>query len=147
MSDIRRYCAGTQLLALHVPADFSADGLTFFTPSNLSQQLAHMSHPGGHTIEAHNHVLNAKEIFYTSEALFVRRGSARVDLYDNENLYIESFVIRAGDVLLLISGGHGFEMLEDCDMIEVKQGPYAGDCDKNRFQSVDRKMINITDQM
>ena len=44
-----------------------------------------------------------------------------------------SRVLGPGDVILLISGGHGFEVLEELNMVEVKQGPYAGETDKTRF--------------
>ncbi len=56
----------------------------------------------------------------------------RVDFYDDDQRYLESRILRKGDVLLLAYGGHGFEMLEPTEMIEVKQGPYAGEADKTR---------------
>ena len=46
---------------------------------------------------------------------------------NNEHNYLESRVLEGGDTILLAGGGHGFEVLEDLAMIEVKQGPYAGD--------------------
>jgi hypothetical protein len=57
-----------------------------------------------------------------------------VDLYSNEKSFICSKVLKAGDVILLCSGGHGFEVLEEIEMIEIKQGPYSGVDDKVRFQ-------------
>ncbi|ORU00540.1 hypothetical protein D081_1063 [Anaerovibrio sp. JC8] len=65
----------------------------------------------------------------------------RVDFYDDDQNYIESHIIYAGDVILLVSGGHGFKVLEDIEMIEVKQGPYAGDGDKTRFPSVEDENV------
>ncbi len=56
-----------------------------------------------------------------------------MDFYTDEQVYLESTVLDAGDVILLAYGGHGFEMLEPTEIIEVKQGPYAGDGDKSRF--------------
>ena len=70
---------------------------------------------------------------YTQETLFIKKGKLLVDFYDDEQSYLESRELVAGDVVLLIRGGHGFEVLEDLEMIEVKQGPYAGDQDKVRF--------------
>jgi hypothetical protein len=75
-------------------------------------------------------------VFYTQEALFIRKGKLRVDFYSQEQEYRTSRVLGAGDVVLLIRGGHGFEVLEDLNMVEVKQGPYAGDMDKTRFSAV-----------
>ena len=46
-----------------------------------------------------------------------------------------SRVLGPGDVIILMSGGHGFEVLEDLNMVEVKQGPYVGDADKTRFEA------------
>jgi hypothetical protein len=34
-------------------------------------------------------------------------------------------------------------MFEESEMIEVKQGPYAGDADKTRFQHVDDHKVKI----
>ena len=52
-------------------------------------------------------------------------------------------MLQGGDVILLAEGGHGFEMLEDSEMVEVKQGPYAGDGDKTRFAGIDRSEVII----
>jgi mannose-6-phosphate isomerase-like protein (cupin superfamily) len=73
---------------------------------------------------------------YTKEVLFIRSGRLRIDFYDDRQNYLESRTLSAGDIVLLARGGHGFEMLEDCEIIEVKQGPYAGDKDKTRFAPV-----------
>ena len=95
-----------------------------------------MCHPVGKTIEPHVHNAVHREVFYTQEVLFIKRGRLRVDFYDDDRCYLESRILAAGDVILLASGGHGFEVLEDIEMIEVKQGPYAGDGDKTRFAEV-----------
>ncbi|HSW61451.1 MAG TPA: hypothetical protein VLJ60_11665, partial [bacterium] len=81
---------------------------------------------------------NPREVVYTQEVLVMRKGKLRVDFYDNERNYLESRILEAGDVILLASGGHGFEVIEDVEMIEVKQGPYAGENDKTRFVGVTR---------
>lgn len=71
---------------------------------------------------------------YTQETLVLKRGKMRVDFFDDEQKYLSSRILEGGDVVLLICGGHGFEVLEEIEMIEVKQGPYAGDQDKVRFK-------------
>ncbi len=119
-----------QLLALIVRAGFQAPGVRFFTPGHLSQQLAHMQHPAGHVIPAHRHNPVVREVTLTQEVLILRRGRLRVDFYDDRGAYLQSRELGAGDVILLASGGHGFEVLDEVEMIEVKQGPYAGDADK-----------------
>jgi len=110
-------------------------GVHFFTPNELSQQLAYMSHPTGKKIEPHFHILLRREVEYTREALVIKRGILRVDFYDDIQEYLGSHILESGDVILLVKGGHGFEVLEDVEMIEVKQGPYVGDADKIRFKA------------
>jgi len=125
-----------RLLALIVRNTFTKPGITFFTPGDLSQQLAYMRHPTGKVIEPHLHNPVPREVHYTQEVLFIKRGRVRVDFYDDNQQYLESRLLSPGDVILLATGGHGFEILEEAEMIEVKQGPYAGDNDKTRFTGI-----------
>lgn len=122
-----------QLLAIIIPNDFDQPGIHFFTPNDLSQQLAYMHHPTGKRIDPHVHNPVPREVHYTQEVLFIKKGKLRVDFFDNEQQYLQSRVLGAGDVILLATGGHGFEVLEEIVMVEVKQGPYAGEEDKTRF--------------
>ena len=122
-----------EMLALIVRQEYAKPGISFFTPHDLSQQLAYMRHPAGKVIDAHFHNPMPRTVAYTQETLFIKRGRLRVDFFDDQQQYLESRELKAGDVILLIKGGHGFEVLEELEMIEVKQGPYAGDQDKTRF--------------
>jgi mannose-6-phosphate isomerase-like protein (cupin superfamily) len=122
-----------QLLAIVVRASYRAEGIVFFTPGDFSQQLGYMHRPKGHVIPPHVHNEVVREVTLTNEVLLVRSGRVRVDFYDGERHYLESRVLAAGDVILLARGGHGFEMLEPSELVEVKQGPYSGDADKTRF--------------
>ena len=122
-----------EMLALIVRQEYSKPGISFFTPDDLSQQLAYMRHPAGKMIDAHFHNPVPRTVAYTQETLFIKSGRLRVDFFDDQQQYLESRELKAGDVILLIKGGHGFEVLEELEMIEVKQGPYAGDQDKTRF--------------
>lgn len=124
---------GVDLLAVIVRASFHKDGIEFFTPNDFSQQLAYMSHPAGKLIDPHTHNKVTREVHFTNEVLFIRKGKLRVDFYSHDKDYIKSRILEAGDVILLVGGGHGFEVIEELEMIEVKQGPYAGDMDKTRF--------------
>jgi mannose-6-phosphate isomerase-like protein (cupin superfamily) len=123
----------SELLAIIVRNDFAGDGVHFFTPDEFSQQLAYMRHPRGKLIEPHMHNVVPRNITYTQEVLIIKRGKLRVDFYDRSKVYLESRILNAGDIILLAAGGHGFEVLEELEMIEVKQGPYTGDQDKTRF--------------
>ena len=122
-----------QVLAIIIRASYSQEGIKFFTPDSYSQQLAYMNRPKGHIIQPHIHNRVLREVEYTQEVLFIRSGKVRVDFFDDNREFLESALLETGDVILLAHGGHGFEMLEQTDMIEVKQGPYAGDHDKTRF--------------
>jgi mannose-6-phosphate isomerase-like protein (cupin superfamily) len=122
-----------EMYALIVRDEFSQPGISFFTPNDLSQQLAYMQHPAGKIIDAHFHNPVPRTVSFSQETLFIKRGRLRVDFFDNQQAYLESRELKAGDAILLIKGGHGFEVLEELEMIEVKQGPYAGDQDKTRF--------------
>jgi mannose-6-phosphate isomerase-like protein (cupin superfamily) len=122
-----------QQLAIIVYDNFAQSGIHFFTSNELSQQLAFMNHPKGKQIDPHVHNPIKREVLYTQEVLFIKSGKLRVDFYSDTQVFLESRVLSRGDVILLMTGGHGFEVLEDLQMFEVKQGPYAGDEDKTRF--------------
>jgi mannose-6-phosphate isomerase-like protein (cupin superfamily) len=124
-----------RLCAIILKAEYDKSGIQFFTANELSQQLASMSYKSGKIIPAHTHQPVRREVHYTQETLFIRKGKLRVDFYSTERDYRFSRILRQGDVILLIAGGHGFEVLEELNMVEVKQGPYAGDKDKVVFSA------------
>jgi mannose-6-phosphate isomerase-like protein (cupin superfamily) len=125
-----------RVLAVLLKASHCSDGIEFLTPGDFSQQLGYMNRPKGYVIPPHVHNPVAREVQYTKEVLFIKSGRVRVDFYDDDQTYLESRILETGDVILLAYGGHGFEMLEPTEMIEVKQGPYAGEHDKTRFQGI-----------
>jgi hypothetical protein len=128
-------------LAILLRTSYCKPGITFFTPDDYSQQLAYMNRPNGYVIQPHVHNLINRQVQFTQEVLFIKSGKVRVDFYDDNKNYLESRILNSGDVVLLAFGGHGFEMLEPTEIIEVKQGPYAGDADKTRFSSVDVSQV------
>lgn len=140
---VERIEAGGRELALILRDSFRRDGIEFLTRVEDSQQLGYMSRPAGYVIAPHVHAPVPREVSYTKEVLFVRSGCVRVDFYDDDRRYLESAVLGAGDVVLLSVGGHGFEMLEPTEIVEVKQGPYVGDRDKIRFEPVAPEHIRM----
>lgn len=132
-----------KLLAIIIKNDYKADGVDFITSNELSQQVAYMHHPMGKKIQPHVHNLVQRSVIMTQEVLFIKKGKLRVDFYDDYKDYLESRILTGGDTILLVSGGHGFEVLDELEMIEVKQGPYAGEQDKTRFESINETEINI----
>jgi len=122
------------VLGIIIRANYSNDGIKFFTPDNFSQQLAYMKHPKGKEIVPHIHNVVQRSVLYTQETLYIKKGKLLVDFYNNNKEYLESRILEAGDVILLASGGHGMECLEDTEMLEIKQGPYLEQDDKIRFE-------------
>ncbi len=123
-----------ELIALIIRSNFRKDGIEFFTPGSFSQQLGYMNRPKGYLIKPHVHQVMERTVHLTQEVLIVKSGKVKVNLYTSDRLFLESIIVEKGDVLLLANGGHGFEMIEDSEMIEVKQGPYCGDDDKVHFE-------------
>ncbi len=121
------------LYAIIIRREYELPGVHFFTPGTFSQQLGFMSHPAGHQIRAHAHKEVQRDVLRTQEVILIRKGRIRVDFYTTAGAPLDSRTLEAGDVILLAGGGHGFEILEACEMIEVKQGPYLGDQDKTLF--------------
>ena len=105
----------------------------FITPPELPQQVGFVAYPAGGTISRHRHRPIERRITGTSEVLVVRQGQCEVDLFDDRGEPLTTRELRQGDVLILVSGGHGFRMLEDTVLLEVKQGPYTGLDEKERF--------------
>jgi mannose-6-phosphate isomerase-like protein (cupin superfamily) len=136
---------GQKTLAIILSSNFRKDGIEFFTPPEFSQQLAYMKRDKGYAIPPHVHNPVPREVRFTHEVLFVKSGKVRVDFYEQGDVYLESRVLLPGDVILLCDGGHGFTMLEESEMIEVKQGPYAGEDDKRRFKAVDEHHVVLKD--
>jgi len=132
---IERICYVDKELAVIIRHSFHKEGIEFLTPNTYSQQLGYMNRPEGYVIPPHVHNSVIREVQFTKEVLFIKLGKVRIDFYDDEQNYLESRILEQGDVILLAFGGHGFEMLEASEIIEVKQGPYAGDQDKTRFKA------------
>jgi hypothetical protein len=134
-----------QTIGIIIRANHRSDGIEFFTPDVFSQQLAYMNRPQGYAIPPHVHNPVKRDVVWTQEVLFIRSGKVRVDFYTDGRHYLESRIVSAGDVILLAAGGHGFEMLEPTEMIEVKQGPYCGDLDKTRFEPLSSDRVKLVE--
>ena len=105
------------------------------TPHDFPKQLGFLKHPKGYIVKPHTHKPIPRQITDTQEVLFIRKGRCRVNLYDTEGNSLDARELEGGDIILLARGGHGLEMLEDTEIIEVKQGPYLGEDDKAHYFS------------
>lgn len=141
MASIEKIYNGDEFLGLIIRKDYHADGIQFLTDDQSPQQLGYMNRAKDYVIAPHIHNVVSRIVELTQEVLIIRRGKVRVDYYDDDKKYLESRIAYEGDIVYLGYGGHGFKMLEDSEIIEVKQGPYCGTNDKVRFESIDDSKV------
>ena len=133
-----------KLFAIIVRGNYrNKKGISFFTPNNASQQFGYMKHKKNYAIKPHQHKKRLTRILSTTEVIIVLKGELRVDFYNHKKKYLFSKIIKKNDIIMLISGGHGFKVIKDVEMIEVKQGPYKLAKDKIKFDKIDEKKIKI----
>ncbi len=142
---IKRFFYNNELIAFVIKRDYTKEGITFFTDDEFPEQIAYMSHKKDTVVMAHVHNKIERKILVTQEVLILKKGKIRLDLYNENKEYIESYIAEAGDIIFLASGGHGLKCLEDVEMYEVKQGPYLKEQDKVRFQEVEDEKVIIND--
>ena len=121
------------LLAYVIRGDFSADITSFVTPPEHNFQVGFVVYPKDGEIQSHYNRKIDRKISNTSEVLVVRKGHCEIDIYDDEQILVETLGMKTGDVMVMVSGGHGFRMLENTVLLEIKQGPYIGIDEKKRF--------------
>ena len=133
-----------KLFALIVRRQFrKKSGINFFTSKESTQQFGFMKHKKNHIIKPHKHNKRLTRILRTTEVILLLKGTLRVDFYNDKNKYLFSKIINEGDIIMLVYGGHGFKILKNVEMIEVKQGPYSLASDKIKFETVDEKKIKV----
>jgi hypothetical protein len=121
-------------VAIVIRADYTVEKTDFFSNPEYSQQVGIIKYPQGGEIKPHFHNELLRQVVFTQEVLIIRRGSVKVGIYDSARQWIDDVILAKGDAIFLIAGGHGFEMIEDCEMLEIKQGPYSGvNNDKTQF--------------
>ena len=133
-----------KLFALIIKKRFrKLKGIKFFTENSSSQQIGYMSHRKNHIILPHKHNKRLTQILTTTEVIVLFKGILRVDFYTQSKKYLFSKILRANDIIMLISGGHGFKVLKDIEMIEIKQGPYSLIKDKIKFENINDRKIKL----
>jgi hypothetical protein len=133
MRGIEWFRDGDTPLALVMRAEVHPEGARFFTPDDAALQVGLLGHRSGVVAAPHTHHRIQRVIADTCEVLHVRAGRVSVDLYDLQRRLAHTVELAAGDTILLMAGGHGLQVLEDSLVLEVRQGPYLGVNDKERF--------------
>lgn len=142
MDNIEKVYHNEQLLSVIIRDNYHAEGITFITPDDFPHQLGYMNREKDYVIVPHVHNKVSRNVDFTQETLIIKSGVVRVDFYTQNQEYLESRIVYKGDIILLAAGGHGFKMIQPAEIVEIKQGPYAGAMDKVRFESViDDKVI------
>jgi len=126
--DIEEIIYKKKLLAIVFRKSIKAKGVRFLTPAFHTLQLGLIEHAGGFNVKDHIHNQSIKyKVDTTEEFLYLEKGKVKLKLFSDNWILIKTVILEKGDFVLLISGGHGLEILEKCRLIEVKQGPYPGD--------------------
>lgn len=122
-----------QHIATIIRSNYMPDQTTFVTPDSYYQQAGFVVYSKGKTIQRHTHLPLQRHLTGTPETLIVRKGKAEVDLYALDRSILGTWVLEEGDIILLVAGGHGFRLLDDTVLLEIKQGPYTGLKEKETF--------------
>lgn len=141
MESIERISYKEHLLSVIIRDNYHAEGITFITPDDFPHQLGYMNREKDYVIAPHVHNKVPRNVNFTQETLIIKSGVVRVDFYTQEQEYLESRIVYKGDIILLAAGGHGFKMIQPAEIIEIKQGPYAGIMDKVRFVPVEDENV------
>ena len=123
-----------ETLAIIIKSNYlKKTGINFFTNKKLSQQVAFMNHPKNYTISPHLHRKINRKINSTTEVLIIINGILKVNFYNQNKKFLFSKLAKKNDIIILLTGGHGFKIIKNCKFIEVKQGPYNIKKDKITF--------------
>ncbi|MFC2122449.1 hypothetical protein ACFLRP_02045 [Bacteroidota bacterium] len=123
------------LIAVILRGNYESEGVDFITDDDNPLQVGVLTHPRGSEIKPHVHRSIPREISSIQEVLHIERGVVEALIYDDSGAQFGSWTLNADDTILLITGGHGFNILEDAKILEVKQGPYLdASKDKSRLE-------------
>jgi quercetin dioxygenase-like cupin family protein len=130
---IEKVAEGDVLLAWVIRAGPLPEQTEFLTPEDFNQQVGFIVYARGTEIPRHFHLPVERRVIGTTEVIFVRRGRCDAEIYGETRKLVATVSLAEGDIIIMLRGGHGFRVHEDTVLIEVKQGPYSGSADKERF--------------
>lgn len=122
-----------EVLAYVIRTQLSPEQTVFLTPDDFNFQLGFVVYPAGGEVKRHLHKKLERHIVGTSELIMIKAGQCEIDIYNGDRQFVATRELGPGDIVLTVSGGHGFRMQEDSVLLEVKQGPYTGVDEKERF--------------
>lgn len=126
ISNIKKIMHGKQKVAIIIKTSEIVTPLTFFTENEDNLQVGLHHKPSGAVLEPHMHTTFPRTIDQTNEVLYILSGKVKVTYYTEVGTVINTAILTTGDVLIHFKHAHGFEILEDARIFEVKQGPYPG---------------------
>ncbi len=133
MKNIEHILDKDKPLAYIIRAELAPGKTTFITPPEFKQQVGFVVYPKGGEIARHVHIDVERHLVGTSEVILVKKGRCFLDVYNDDKELAATLELKTGDLMLMVGGGHGFRMLEDTILLEIKQGPYSGLDEKERF--------------
>jgi hypothetical protein len=122
-----------ETIAYVIRAALRPEQTTFVTPDQATMQAGFIVYPAGGEVARHVHRPIQRSLVGTAEVIHIREGRCLADLYDAQRRHVATVTLDRGDIIVLLAGGHGFRMLEDTVLFEIKQGPYTGLDEKERF--------------
>lgn len=133
---VKEYLDGDVVLVRHITAEeWDKKGLNFYSKDEEFIQVGSWNYDNGKELLKHKHNIIEKPSNLTQETLYIRQGSIKAHVYNTKNEFIEEIIAHEGDVLIMLHGGHGYDILsDDTQVLEIKNGPYVGaDADRIRF--------------
>jgi len=129
MKNVEYLKSKKKLIAIIIKNNFKKKGINFLTPNKLSLQVGYMNHNKNHKIKPHHHLKQKRVVHNTNEILYIKKGKLRVNFFLNGKKFTHR-ILSSGDLIAIVSGGHGFDIIEKTEIIEVKQGPFSKKKDK-----------------
>lgn len=127
MKNTEKILYGKTLIAIIFRKNIKVEGVKFLTDETNPFQVGIHNRQKGVHLAPHVHRLDKPLIINSvQEILYIVEGKIRISLYSTNGKKIVTKILSSGDSILLVSGGHGLDFIENSRIFEIKQGPYPG---------------------
>lgn len=133
MMPIEHITWNEQHIATIIRRDYMPETTTFISPDGYFQQAGFVVYPKDGVVPRHTHLPLQRHLVGTPETLIIRKGRVEAELYGMDKSLLGIWTLEEGDIILLVAGGHCLRCLADTVFFELKQGPYTGLIEKERF--------------